>query len=47
MNGKYRDTCHIGNTTLKEDIQSKNKNIKNTSQKTEKMTNVDPYNNQG
>jgi hypothetical protein len=25
MNEKSRDTCNIGNTTLKEDIQSKNK----------------------
>jgi hypothetical protein len=26
MNEKSRDTCNIGNTTLKEDIQSKNQN---------------------
>jgi hypothetical protein len=36
MNEKSRDTCNIGNTTLKEDIQSKNKNNENTTQKTEK-----------
>ena len=36
MNGKSRDTYNIGNTTLKEDIQSKNKNNENTTQKTEK-----------
>ena len=26
MNEKSRDTCNIGNTTLKEDIQSKKQN---------------------
>lgn len=36
MNEKSRDTCNFGNTTLKEDIQSKNKNNENTTQKTEK-----------
>ena len=44
MNEKSRDTSNIGNTTLKEDIQSKNKNNENTTQKTEK-TNVDHYKN--
>ena len=46
MNETSRDTCNIENTTLKEDIQSKNKNNENTTQKTEK-TNVDHYKNQG
>ena len=35
MNEKSRDTCNIGNTTLTEDIQSKDKNNENTTQKTE------------
>jgi hypothetical protein len=48
MNEKSRDTCNIRNTTLKEDIQSKdkNKNNENTTQKTEK-TNIDHYKNLG
>jgi hypothetical protein len=59
MNEKSRDTCNIGNTTLKEDIKSKDKNNENTTQKTEDqrslqkpwknlmMNNVDHYKNLG